>query len=167
LTHLKHLLLPLTFLLAPSCLAAAPCGIVIDTPTAAVTITPAEIAALPVLKEHISFGTEHGPMTADFAGPLLWSVLNQAHPIPLKFAVRGAVIIAGADGYTALIALGELAPPFENKPVILATTMNAKPLAPGHFRIVVPADAKGGRSVYDVVKLTEFFAPAPHPNGGN
>jgi hypothetical protein len=160
LPKLKTLLL-LTLLIAPSCLAAAPGAITIATPTAAVTLTPAQIATLPAIKEHVSFGTDHGPMTADFAGPLLWSVLNQAHPIPMKSAVRGAVIVTGADGYTALIALGELAPAFEDKKIILATTMNAKPLAPGHFRIVVPGDAKGGRCVYDVIKLTELLQPPP------
>jgi hypothetical protein len=160
LPKLKILLL-ITLLIAPSCLAAAPGDIIIATPTAAITVTPAQIATLPAVKQHVSFGTDHGPMSADFAGPLLWSVLNQAHPIPLKSAVRGAVIITGADGYTALIALGELAPAFENKQIILATSMNAKPLPPGHFRIVVPHDAKGGRSVYDVVNLTEFFEPDP------
>jgi len=158
--QLGWLTLLLTLLAAPACLAAAPGAITIVTPAAVLTVTPAQIAALPIVKEHVTFGTDHGPMAADFAGPLLWSVLNLAHPIAMKSAVRGAVLITGADGYAALLALGELAPAFENKQVILATTMNAKPLPAGHFRIVVPGDAKGGRSVYDVIKLTESFAPA-------
>jgi len=159
LPKLKDLIL--TLLLAQPCLAATPGPITITTPTGTTSLTPAQLATLPIITEHIAFGTEKGPISADFAGPLLWSILTHAHPIPLKSAVRGAVIITGADGYTALIALGELAPAFENKPIILATSINAKPLPPGHFRIVVPQDAKGGRSVYDVVNLTEFFEPNP------
>jgi DMSO/TMAO reductase YedYZ molybdopterin-dependent catalytic subunit len=38
--------------------------------------------------------------------------------------------------------------------VILAEQMNGKPLGPDHFRLVVPGDQRGGRSVRDVVSIT-------------
>ncbi len=103
-------------------------------------------------------------MHAVFAGPLLWTVLTQTRaidPAKPKEAVREAVLVTGSDGYTALLAVGEIAPMFEDKQVILATTMNGKNLAPGHLRIVVPGDKKGGRSVYDVVSIAVLTLSGP------
>ena len=50
---------------------------------------------------------------------------------------------------------------FENKNVILATRLNGKDLGPQHFRLVVPGDAKGGRSVRDVVRIEVSLAGQP------
>ncbi len=126
-------------------------------------MTVAAIAKLPAIQLKISFGTEHGPLHAAFTGPLLWTVLNAAHaldPAAPKSIVREYVLITGADGYTALVALAEIAPAFENKQVILAETMDGKPLGPGHLRVVVPGDARGGRSVRDVVSIAVLTPPA-------
>jgi DMSO/TMAO reductase YedYZ molybdopterin-dependent catalytic subunit len=126
-------------------------------------VAAADIARLPAIEETVSFGTEHGPLKAIFGGPLLWTVLNAAHaidPAKPKAAVRSYVVITGSDGYVAVIALGEIEPAFENKRVLLAETMDGKALGPGHLRVVVPGDARGGRSVRDVVSITVLAAPA-------
>lgn len=68
-------------------------------------------------------------------------------------------MIVGRDGYRAVQALGEIPPEFEAKQVILAERMNGNPLAPDHFRIVVPLDKRGGRSVRDVARI-EVSAPS-------
>jgi DMSO/TMAO reductase YedYZ molybdopterin-dependent catalytic subunit len=138
--------------------SAAPDGIEI----AGAPFPAAVLAKLPIVQDKISFGTDHGPLNAAFAGPLLWTVLRAAHavdPAAPKSAVRSYVLVTGSDGYSAVIALGEIAPAFEDKRVILAETMNGKPLGAGHLRVVVPEDARGGRSVRDVVSITVLTAP--------
>ncbi len=138
--------------------AAAPDGITVD----GAPFTAATIVKLQVVRLKISFGTDHAPLNASFTGPLLWTVLNAAHAVDTakpKDAVRDYVLVTGSDGYTAVIALGEIAPAFENKQVILAESMNGTPLGDGHLRIVVPGDARGGRSVKDVVSIAVMTAP--------
>jgi DMSO/TMAO reductase YedYZ molybdopterin-dependent catalytic subunit len=115
-----------------------------------------ELEALPVTTVHVAFGTEHGPMQAAFAGPLLFDVLQHMGAIDAAKPagmVRQYVTVTGHDGYTAVLALGELSPDFEGKQVILAEKMDGKPLGPDHLRVVVPGDKRGGRSVRDVVRI--------------
>jgi hypothetical protein len=64
-----------------------------------------------------------------------------------------AARITGADGYTALIALGEIAPQFEGKKVLLDHEMNGFSLPGRALRLIVPGDGLGGRSVRDVVRI--------------
>ncbi len=126
-------------------------------------LTPEELAKLPPVALTVSFETEHGPRHGAFSGPLLWAVLNAAGAIdpqnPRAF-VHEAVLVTGSDGYTAVLGLGEIAPAFEAKGVILAETEDGKPLAPSHLRIVVPGDRYGGRDVRDVVRIA-VIAPRP------
>ncbi len=123
-------------------------------------MTDEAIAHLPPVKLTVGFDTEHGPRQAEFEGPLLWTVLDQAHavdPSKGRSHVRQIVTIAGSDGYTAVLALGEISPDFEGKQVILADRMDGKPLdAP---RVVVPGDKHGGRSVHDVIRIAVLPAP--------
>jgi hypothetical protein len=124
----------------------------------------AALAALPRVQVPIAVKTEHGPTKSAFAGPLLWSVLAAGHALdPKKFkaAVHEALVVTGADGYTAVLALGELAPALENKQVVLATQLDGKPLPPGHWRLAIPGEGRAGRDVYDVVRLAVVdLAPA-------
>lgn len=145
------------WLAAPALRAAEPGTIAVVAPSGvAVALDPAALAKLPAVQDRIAFKSEHGPTDALFTGPLLWTALIDAHaidPAKPKDAAREAIIITGADGYGAVVALGEIAPAFENKQVLLATRMNGKALTPGHLRIVVPDDQHGGRSVRDVVRI--------------
>jgi len=114
-------------------------------------VTMAEIARLPHVTVTVSFGTEHGKAGGVFQGPLLWLLLTQrgaVDPKKPRQEVTGTVVVTGRDGYAAVLALGEIGPDFENKPVILADQMDGKPL--GALRLVVPIDRRGGRNVRDV-----------------
>ncbi len=127
---------------------------------AAVTLTPADLARLPAVTEAVAFATEHGPRQARFEGPLLWSVLDHAHAVtPGKAGgqVRRLVLLTGQDGYTAVLALGEVSPEFEGKPVLLALRMDGAALE--HPRIVVPSDRRGGRGVHDLARIAVIEAP--------
>ena len=151
-------------------LAAEPEGIAIGRGTGPESVTTAQqLSELPPVQLSISFETEHGPRQASFEGPLLWTVLDHAGAVDAakpREQVRQAVRLTGRDGYTAILALGEISPAFENKQVILAERMDGQPLPPGHFRIVVPGDRYGGRSVRDVARIV-VTAPEPQPPPGH
>lgn len=120
------------------------------------SVTAEALAKLPAVSVTVSFGTEGGQHQASFQGPLLWDVLAQTGAIDAsrrREQVRAIVLIEGRDGYTAALAVGEIAPDFEGKQVILAERMDGRPLEPGHWRIIVPADRRGGRSVRDVARI--------------
>ena len=111
---------------------------------------------MPAVKLALAFETEHGPQQAEFEGPLLWTVLAQANAVDPAMAreqVRQSVLITGSDGYSAVLGLGEISPSFEGKQVIIAERMDGQPLGPGHLRLVVPGDRRGGRSVRDVAGI--------------
>ena len=124
-------------------------------------LTASALAQLPAAEVTVSFETEHGAQHGSFEGPLLWTVLDHAGAIETRSprdAVRRTVLITGRDGYTAILALGEIAPEFEGKRVILAERMDGHSLDPDHLRIVVPGDRRGGRSVRDVVRIAVAVA---------
>lgn len=119
-------------------------------------VTLADLAALPAVPVTATFSTEHGPFTGKFEGPLLWTVLEHAgavDPAKPRDQVRLTVLITGRDGYTAVLALGEVSPEFEAKQVIVAERMDGQDLPLGHVRLVVPGDKRGGRSVRDVASI--------------
>jgi DMSO/TMAO reductase YedYZ molybdopterin-dependent catalytic subunit len=124
-------------------------------------VAATEIAKLATVNLSVSFMTEHGERKAAFSGPLLWDVLTRSGAIDTskpKDTTREIVSMTGSDDYVAVLAVGEISPEFEGKQVILATSMDGKPLDAGRPRVVVPGDKRGGRSVRDVVKI-EVKAP--------
>lgn len=132
-----------------------------------IALTSDDLAKLPSVRLHVSFLTEHGTSSADFAGPLLWDVLVRAgavDPGKPRGTAREIIVVTGADGYIAALAIGEISPAFEDKQVILADEMDGKPLTPGHLRIVVPLDRHGGRSVRDVVRIAVAAAATKTPD---
>lgn len=145
----------------------APDGLaVVPVAGAPVVLTAEVLARLPTIRSEVSFNTEHGPRHATFEGPLLWTVLSRAgavDPARPRDAVGESVSVTGSDGYAALLALGEIAPDFEGKQVILAERMDGKPLGAHHLRVVVPGDRFGGRSVRDIVRITVSAAPPARP----
>ncbi len=122
-----------------------------------ITVTAAALATLPMTTAEISFETSHGAQHAVFAGPLLWTVLERngalAGITPRDQGGR-VVIVSSRDGYRAALALGEISPEFEGKPVLLAERMNGAALGEGHLRLIVPGDHRGGRDVRDIVGIT-------------
>jgi hypothetical protein len=144
-------------------IGAEPDSVIVTGPGAPATLTADEVAKLPTITLNVGFATEHGPRQAVFEGPLLWTVLDHLHAVdPAKPGgqVRQTIVVTGRDGYTATIALGEIAPEFEAKQVILAERMDGKPM--DQLRVVVPGDHRGGRSVHDVVRIAVITVP-PSP----
>ena len=112
---------------------------------------------LPAESVQVSFQTERGPLTASFTGVRLWALLDQAGGI--DDAEKGAelhhlVRITGQDGYWVIISTGEIAPDFGAEPVLIAYQRDGAPLEGSGFRLVIPGDKHGGRSVRDVTAVT-------------
>lgn len=132
-------------------------GLVIQrTGQAPHVISTDRIGELKPITQTIGFMTEHGERQAEWTGPLLWDVLMDSDAIEgVKPAeqVRLVVRITGADGYNAVVALGEIAPEFAGRSIQIADHMNGAPIPDHKLRLVVPGDKRGGRSVRDVIRI--------------
>ncbi len=141
----------------------APAGIVIAAGAASGSlVTPGELASLPTVQLQVPAGSGHGPRS--FEGPLLWTVLDRAGAVDagrMHGQVRQTVLVTGRDGYVAVLALGEIAPEFEDKQVIVAERADGRPLGAEHLRLVVPGDRHGGRGVHDHTRIVVAGPIAP------
>jgi len=65
------------------------------------------------------------------------------------------VVATGSDGYRSVVALGEIDPDFHPGTVLIADTLDGKPLdaKTGPFRLVVTEDKKPARSVRNLVSI--------------
>ena len=106
-----------------------------------------------------SVKTTSGGMETVYEGVWLHDVLKAAG-VPQGGELRGKalssyVIAEAQDGYQVLFSLGELDPAFIDNEILLADTANGKPLfgAQGRFRLVVPKDKPGARSIRMLTKI--------------
>ena len=70
------------------------------------------------------------------------------------------VLVSGADGYNAVIALPEIDTAFTDKVIILADEEDNKALSPdaGPFQLIVSGDKRPARSVWHVVSINILSA---------
>lgn len=125
------------------------------------TLTPADLKAMP--RTRVAQTDEDGK-TSSYEGVLVGELLKRAG-LPSGADLRGNalatyVLASAADGYQVVFSLGELDPGFSPNDIIVADTVDGKPLFDyqGPLRIVVPKDRRGARSVrmlerLDVVRL--------------
>jgi len=106
-----------------------------------------------------SVRTTNKGMETVYDGVWLHEVLKAAG-VPQGSELRGKalasyVLAEAQDGYQVVFSLGELDPAFIDNQILLADTANGKPLfgAQGRFRLVVPKDKPGARSVRMLTKL--------------
>jgi hypothetical protein len=121
------------------------------------SVTEADLKALPATDVAVTFHTGHGDEAGKFTGALLWAVLEKAgladhqgnHP-----DIRHAIAVTGSDGYVVILGFGEIDPDFAGKPIIIAYARDGQPTdAKDRLRLIVPGDAHGGRDVRDVTKI--------------
>jgi hypothetical protein len=119
------------------------------------TLTPDDLAKMP----RASVRTKSNGMETLYEGVWLHEVLKSAG-VPLGSELRGKalasyVLAEAQDGYQVVFSLAELDPAFVDNEILLADTADGKPLfgAQGRFRLVVPKDKPGGRSVRMLTKL--------------
>ena len=94
-----------------------------------------------------------------YEGVWLSDVLKKAG-VPLGPGLRGAplagyVLAMASDGYQVVFSIGELDPDMTDNQYLVADTANGKPLVgnDGTFRLVIPKDKRGARSVRLLTKL--------------
>jgi DMSO/TMAO reductase YedYZ molybdopterin-dependent catalytic subunit len=102
--------------------------------------------------------TSHGIETVH-EGVWLHEILKRAG-VPQGSELRGKtlasyVLAEGQDGYQVVFSLAELDPAFLDNEILLADTVNGKPLsgAQGRFRLIGPKDKHGARSVRMLTKI--------------
>jgi len=95
----------------------------------------------------------------NYSGVVLADILQKAG-VPLGKELHGKnlakfVVAEGSDGYQAVFALAELDKGFTDRLVILAFTIDGKPLSPteGPFRIIVQDEKKQARCVRMVTSI--------------
>jgi DMSO/TMAO reductase YedYZ molybdopterin-dependent catalytic subunit len=115
----------------------------------ALTLTPADIKVLPRTTVTV---TEEG-REIKYEGVLVAEILKKAG-VPLGREMSGGAVasyvLAGArDGYQVVFSLAELDPGFTSNDIIIADTIEGKPLFDyqGPLRIVAPHDKRGARSI--------------------
>jgi len=117
-----------------------------------------QLRALPPVTVSLTFQTDHGPTTGSWTGALLLDVVKGAGPIDRdndkSAPLQHTILARGRDGYGVALAIGEIDPRFAGKQVIVAYLQGGKPMENQTFRLIVPGDAHGGRSVNDLVSLT-------------
>ena len=112
-----------------------------------------DLAALQALKT-----TEVTVQGSTYSGVLLSDLLQQVGVQTANkkndFLHKGIVAV-GTDGYSCVIADGEVQPRFGNEQVLVAFNMDGKPLAAsdGFARLIVPGDQKMGRFVSNLIEL--------------
>jgi DMSO/TMAO reductase YedYZ molybdopterin-dependent catalytic subunit len=121
----------------------------------ALALTADDLAKMP----RASVRTTNNGMGTVYEGVWLHEVLKKAG-VPQGSELRGKalssyVLAQAQDGYQVLFSLGELDPAFIDNEILLVDTANGKPLfgAQGRFRLVVPKDKPGARSVRMLTKL--------------
>jgi hypothetical protein len=120
-----------------------------------IEITPELLADLP---REMAVLTHHDT-SLSCEGPTLDAVLAKAG-LAQGDAVRGpalrtAVVARARDGYAVLFSLGEIDAKLGNTRIILADRCDAKPLPDedGPFRLAIPGDKRGARSVRQLIAL--------------
>ena len=102
--------------------------------------------------------------TLKYEGVLVGELLKRAG-VPLGAELRGDavasfIVASASDGYRAVFSLAEVDPAFTRNDIVVADTIDGKPLFAyqGPVRLVAPKDARGARSIrmlqrIDVVRL--------------
>jgi len=121
----------------------------------ALMLTADDLAKMP----RATVKTTSGGMETAYEGVWLHEVLKKAG-VPQGSELRGKalssyVIAEAQDGYQVVFSLGELDPSFIDNEILLADTANGTPLfgAQGRFRLVVPKDKPGARSIRMLTKI--------------
>jgi hypothetical protein len=163
------------FALSPFALAAAQMNHAMSqTPEAAVNsasttlhisgtgLTPATISIVDFKSlphKTVNFHNGHTNTDEAYSGVLLTDLLAkcgaptgmQLHGKPLS----DYIVATGSDGYKAVLALAETDPSFHPGDVIVADSMNGKPLdaKEGPFKLIVTEDKRPARSVHNLVSV--------------
>ncbi|HQR89887.1 MAG: molybdopterin-dependent oxidoreductase [Caulobacter sp. 12-67-6] len=120
-----------------------------------VMLTPAEVKALPRAKATITVKGQ--PVV--YEGAVLHGALLKAGVVSgerlMGRYLNQIVVLRAADGFSSILSIAETDPVYRANPVILADTVNGKPLdaREGPYRVVVDGDLRNSRSPRGVVSI--------------
>ncbi|MFG6079418.1 molybdopterin-dependent oxidoreductase [Paracoccus litorisediminis] len=119
-----------------------------------VTLDASSLAQLPVTETTTVYRSSKGIESGLYKGVLLWDLLVAQGVVTEdhKAALRHTLLVTAGDGHQVAFSIGEIAPEFGNRPVLLAYEMNGAPIPDG-LRMVVPGDLRGARHIKDIVTL--------------
>jgi len=116
-------------------------------------------ALKPLPHKTLTVHNPHENADETYSGVLLIELLKQVGA-PVGKDVHGKalseyIVATGSDGYKAVLALAEVEPDFHPGDVLVADTLDGKPLDPriGPFRLVVTDDKRPARSVRNLVSV--------------
>ncbi len=119
------------------------------------TLTAKDLAAMP----RATLSNRNNTIKAAWEGVWLSEILKKAG-VPLGAALRGPalstyIVVSASDGYQVLFSLGELDPDMTEGRFLVADTANGTSFVnEGEgFRIVIPDDKHGARSVRMLTKI--------------
>ena len=119
--------------------------------TTPLTLAKADLAKLP--RTSVTVKADGSDEQTTYEGVLLYDILKQAGA-PLGKQLMGKalatyVLAEARDGYQVVYALPEFDPSFTDNKIIVADTIDGKPLFDyqGPLRIVAPHDKRGARSI--------------------
>ena len=121
-------------------------------------LTVEQLRSLPALRAEVSFDCRtSGPQHHSFEGPRLWDVLRTVRP-RLESATRKArlghlLTVSGADGHFVLLSWAELDPEFSGLQILLATSIDGRPLDAAGPQLVVPTDTCGARYISGITAV--------------
>lgn len=117
------------------------------------TLDTASLAQLPATEVSSAFRSGKGIETGVYKGVLLWDLLKARGLVDdPKAALRHTILIRAGDGHEVAFSVGEIAPEFGARPILVAYEMNGAPIPDG-LRMVVPGDMRGARHIKDIVAL--------------
>jgi hypothetical protein len=133
---------------------------VVAPPYQQIILTPADLKAM----RHITVGVHdaHGKVLETYSGVSLFDLIDRLARItgPNGTGLRGKpwaefIVATGAGGYKAVVALAEADPDLHPANVLVADTLDGKPLdgKEGPFELIVPNDRNPGRSVRKLVTI--------------
>jgi hypothetical protein len=125
------------------------------------------LQALPAVTQTDTFTSAGTPVTTDFTGVPLYTLLTSplagggivTTPGVKNDFLRDYVVATGSDGYRVVVSEGEIDPNFGNTQDLVAYQANGQPLGNNGFaRTTAPGDIAGGRYVSNVASLDVFSA---------
>jgi DMSO/TMAO reductase YedYZ molybdopterin-dependent catalytic subunit len=95
-----------------------------------------------------------------YSGVTLSDILQKAGVVMNRESLTKYLLVDASDGYQIIFALAELDKSFTDRAIILADTVDGKPLAPGDgpFRIIVQDEKKPARCIKQVTSMKVLFA---------
>jgi DMSO/TMAO reductase YedYZ molybdopterin-dependent catalytic subunit len=127
--------------------------------TGSVTTPPMLTAESLAQMQRATATVSSGGIDTQYEGVWLHEILKKAG-LPAGEALRGKmlttyVLAEAQDGYQVVFSLGEVDPALGDTPTLVADKANGKALfgENGAFRIVVPRDKRGARSVRMLTKI--------------